>query len=52
MLSGLYDVTPLYSIEEKRFCRCRKAGIYHLMQAGNPVWICAFNFRKADFDET
>lgn len=24
--------------------RARKAGNYHLMQAGNPVWICAFNF--------
>lgn len=52
MLLALYDVTPLYSIEEKRFCRCRKTSIYYLMQEENPVWICVFNFRKADFDET
>lgn len=26
--------------------RAKKAGRYHLMQAENPVWICAFNFRK------
>ena len=24
--------------------RTRKAGSYHLMQAENPVWICAFDF--------
>lgn len=26
--------------------RGRRAGSYHLMQAENPVWICAFDFRE------
>lgn len=26
--------------------RAKEAGRYHLMQAENPVWICAFTFRK------
>lgn len=31
--------------------RTRAAGRYHLMQAENPVWICAFNFREVTEDE-
>lgn len=32
--------------------RVRNAGVYHLIQAENPVWICAFNFREVVSDET
>ncbi len=32
--------------------RAVRAGAHHLMRAENPVWICAFDFRKADSDET
>ena len=28
--------------------RAKKAGRYHLMQAENPVWICAFDFVSSD----
>lgn len=31
--------------------RARNAGTYHLMQAENPVWICAFDFCKEVTDE-
>lgn len=32
--------------------RVRNAGVYHLIQAENPVWICAFNFREVVSGET
>lgn len=32
------------SIVQMQVSRTRKAGGYHLMQAENPVWICAFTF--------
>ena len=32
------------SIVQMQVSRTRKAGCYHLMQAENPVWICAFTF--------
>lgn len=43
------EVLTLYDVKEEEIVqiqanRARKAGSYHLMQAGNPVWICAFRF--------
>ena len=32
------------SIVQMQVSRTRKTGCYHLMQAENPVWICAFTF--------
>lgn len=31
--------------------RAREAGQYHLMQAENPVWVCAFYFREKSREE-
>ena len=43
------EILSLYDIREEEIVqiqasRARKAGNYHLMQAENPVWICAFRF--------
>lgn len=43
------EVLSLYPVEKEEIVqmqvsRARNAGSYHLMQAENPVWICAFNF--------
>ena len=38
-----FEVTD-ESIVQMQVSRSRKAGGYHLMQAENPVWICAFTF--------
>lgn len=43
------DVLSLFPIEKEEIVqiqvsRSRQAGSYHLMQAENPVWICAFDF--------
>ena len=38
-----FEVTD-ESIVQMQVSRARKAGGYHLMQAENPVWICAFTF--------
>lgn len=43
------EVLDLYPVEKEeviqmQVSRSRKVGAYHLMQAENPVWICAFNF--------
>ena len=47
----LKEILMLYPIEKEEIVqmqvsRAKKAGQYHLMQAENPVWICAFDFRK------
>lgn len=33
-------------IVQVQISRAKKAGAHHLMRAENPVWICAFDFRK------
>lgn len=43
------EVLSLYptageEVVQLQVSRTRKAGAYHLMQAENPVWICAFHF--------
>ena len=43
------EILSLYDIREEEIVQiqashARKAGNYHLMQAENPVWICAFRF--------
>ena len=45
------EVISMYPIENEEMVqiqvsRTKKAGWYHLMQAENPIWICAFDFRK------
>lgn len=45
------EVLSLYPIEKEevvqiQLSRAKKAGSYHLMQAENPVWICAFSFKE------
>lgn len=45
------EILTLYPIENEEIVqlqvsRAKEAGKYHLMQAENPVWICAFNFRE------
>lgn len=52
----LKEVLSLFSLENQevvqmQVSRARNIGSYHLMQAENPVWICAFNFRKKVLDE-
>lgn len=47
----LKEILMFYPIEKEEIVqmqvsRAKKAGQYHLMQAENPVWICAFDFRK------
>lgn len=42
-------ILPLYRIKDEetvqlQVSRTRKAGTHHLMQAENPIWICAFTF--------
>lgn len=44
------EILALYPIENKEIVqmqvsRVKEVGKYHLMQAENPVWICAFEFR-------
>lgn len=43
------EILPLYRIRDEEIVqlqvsRARKAGTHHLMQAENPIWICAFTF--------
>ncbi len=40
---SLYKVTG-EEIVQLQVSRTRRAGSYHMMQAENPVWICAFDF--------
>ncbi|MBE5865048.1 MAG: precorrin-6A reductase [Lachnospiraceae bacterium] len=45
----LKEVTKMFSvwheeIVQMQVSRAKSAGAYHLMQAENPVWICAFDF--------
>ena len=45
------EILTLYPIENEEIVqmqvsRVKEAGKYHLMQAENPVWICAFEFRE------
>lgn len=52
----LKEVLSFYPVEKEEFLqmqvsRVRDAGAYHMIQGENPVWICSFNFRKADTDE-
>lgn len=39
------------SMVQMQVSRTRKAGDYHLMQAENPVWICAFTFVPEEMQE-
>ena len=44
------EILALYPIENEEVVqmqvnRAKETGKYHLMQAENPVWICAFAFR-------
>ncbi|MCM1122478.1 MAG: precorrin-6A reductase [Eubacterium sp.] len=46
------EILSLYDTEEEEIVqiqanRVKTAGSYHLMQAENPVWICAFRFVEA-----
>lgn len=52
----LKEVLSFYPVEKEEFLqmqvsRVKDAGAYHMIQGENPVWICSFNFRKADTDE-
>ena len=43
------EILSLYPVKNEEIVqiqvsRSKKAGFYHLMQAENPVWICAFDF--------
>ncbi len=43
------EVLATFSIQnvdvvQMQVSRAKSVGAYHLMQAENPVWICAFNF--------
>lgn len=45
------EILTLYPIENEEIVqmqvsRAKEVGKYHLMQAENPVWICAFKFRE------
>ncbi len=45
------EIVSVYPIKNEEMVqiqvsRTKKAGRYHLMQAENPIWICAFDFRK------
>ena len=42
---GLFTIKN-EEIVQLQVSRTRKAGNYHLMNAENPVWICAFDFMK------
>lgn len=48
-ISEIRELLSLYQTEQEEIVqmqvsRAKKAGRYHLMQAENPVWICAFDF--------
>jgi len=43
------DVLSMFSVQnvdvvQMQVSRAKSVGAYHLMQAENPVWICAFDF--------
>ena len=45
------EVLSLYPVKNEEIIqmqvsKAKMAGQHHLMQAGNPVWICAFDFRE------
>lgn len=47
------EILALYPIENEEIVqmqvsRAKEAGKYHLLQAENPVWICAFDFASSD----
>lgn len=47
------EVLELYPVENEELVqlqvsRAGKAGRYHLVQAENPVWVCAFDFRAGE----
>lgn len=51
------EILSLYPVRNEEVVqiqanRAKKAGQYHLMQAENPVWICAFDFCERGNDET
>lgn len=48
-ICAIKEILTLYPIENEEIVqmqvsRAKKAGKHHLMQAENPVWICAFDF--------
>lgn len=48
-ICAIKEILTLYPIENEEIVqmqvsRAKEAGKYHLMQAENPVWICAFDF--------
>jgi precorrin-6Y C5,15-methyltransferase (decarboxylating) len=50
------EIVSLYPVEDEdivqiQVSRSKPAGRYHMMQAENPVWICAFNFKEESLDE-
>ena len=50
------EILNCYQIEKEevvqlQVSRVKKTGQYHLMQAENPVWICAFNFKSETRNE-
>jgi precorrin-6Y C5,15-methyltransferase (decarboxylating) len=50
-ISEIKEILSHYKVENEEIVqmqvnRSKKAGNYHLMQAENPIWICAFNFCK------
>lgn len=50
-ISEIKEILSFYKVENEEIVqiqvnRSKKAGNYHLMQAENPIWICAFNFCK------
>lgn len=51
-IAEIKEVLALFPMEKEdvvqlQVSRTKKAGAYHLMQAENPVWICAFTFCTA-----
>ena len=50
-IAQLKEIVSQYPIEQEEIVqmqvnRAKQVGQYHLMQAENPVWICAFSFRE------
>lgn len=50
-ISELKEIEKEFPLQEKEIVqmqvsRARTVGSYHLMQAENPIWICAFSFRE------
>lgn len=52
-ISEMKEILEKFPVEDEeivqiQLSRSRTAGKYHLMQAENPVWICAFNFKPKE----